>query len=973
MSHHASSTPEPAPRVYTRRSAGLSRLSWQHDRVGENLTGDTDASAPADCLFCKIVAGDIPGDVVHETERTVAFRDLNPQAPTHVLVVPRDHYPNAAALAAGDPQASAELVCAAAAVAAARGPRRLPAGLQHRRRGRPDRVPHPPARARRPADDLAAGMTAGCAPALPRALAAAAATVLLAACGLGDSGGDAARPGGRLGRARPRPPAPRRRPTPTRPHGHGPRGRRRQPHPAEAAARGGEAGDAGDAGALHALGAHRRRHRRLPLLPARPEARRGRLPHRHQRAARATPTWCTTSSCSACRRTRSREAEPIDAADAGPGLDLLRRHRRRPADPASSTTRRGSAPGPRAASEPCTARASAPGSAKGTQVVMQVHYNLLAGDDARHLAPPSCGSRPADAELTPAARRCCCRRRSSCPAGPSTTTARCATATAAIGGRQGPLRRRSPGPPPTCSTSCAAAEPAAGEHDVVHPDDQPADDDPRPSPATCTCSAARSGSRSTPARPGRGRCSTSRSGTSTTREPGRSSRCSSKPGDTVKVTCRHVQWLRDQLPVVRGPAGAVRRVGRGHHRRDVPRHPAGHPSLTWALRPPAARNMEVARTPTGRPPAWASMTDSAPAPRDRSVPHATRHTVVVPNSINMVSLLGPGDEHLALIEQAFDADVHVRGNRITLHGEPARGRPRRAAARRAGDDHPHRPGRHHRDRRAGARDAARGDHRAPGRRAVPQHPVQPRPHDPAQDAEPEALRRLDRQAHDHLRHRPRRHRQDLPGDGQGRAGAAGQEGQPDHPDPPGGRGGRAARLPARHAQREDRPLPAAAVRRAARHDRPRDDPQAAGGRDHRGRPAGLHARPDAQRRVHHPRRGAEHLARADEDVPDPARLRLQDRGHRRRHPGRPAQRHRSPACGSSRGSSTASRTSSSTGSPATTSSGTGWSARSSRRTTSSTPAASATAGTPDARAAASEHRGAQRVRARARRPAARRR
>jgi phosphate starvation-inducible PhoH-like protein len=49
----------------------------------------------------------------------------------------------------------------------------------------------------------------------------------------------------------------------------------------------------------------------------------------------------------------------------------------------------------------------------------------------------------------------------------------------------------------------------------------------------------------------------------------------------------------------------------------------------------------------------------------------TKHTVTVPNSINMVSLLGPGDEHLALIEKAFDADVHVRGNRVTLEGPPA--------------------------------------------------------------------------------------------------------------------------------------------------------------------------------------------------------------------------------------------------------------------------------------------------------------
>ena len=48
----------------------------------------------------------------------------------------------------------------------------------------------------------------------------------------------------------------------------------------------------------------------------------------------------------------------------------------------------------------------------------------------------------------------------------------------------------------------------------------------------------------------------------------------------------------------------------------------------------------------------------------------TRHTVVVPASINMVSLLGPGDEHLRIIEDAFTADIHVRGNEITLHGDP---------------------------------------------------------------------------------------------------------------------------------------------------------------------------------------------------------------------------------------------------------------------------------------------------------------
>jgi len=74
-----------------------------------------------DCLFCKIVAGEIPGDIVHVTERTVAFRDVNPQAPTHVLVVPKAHHADAADLAAADPQASAELLTTAAAVAAAEG------------------------------------------------------------------------------------------------------------------------------------------------------------------------------------------------------------------------------------------------------------------------------------------------------------------------------------------------------------------------------------------------------------------------------------------------------------------------------------------------------------------------------------------------------------------------------------------------------------------------------------------------------------------------------------------------------------------------------------------------------------------------------------------------------------------------------------------------------------------------------------
>ena len=46
---------------------------------------------PVECIFCKIVSGDIPSEKVHEDDEVIAFRDLNPQAPVHLLVVPRKH------------------------------------------------------------------------------------------------------------------------------------------------------------------------------------------------------------------------------------------------------------------------------------------------------------------------------------------------------------------------------------------------------------------------------------------------------------------------------------------------------------------------------------------------------------------------------------------------------------------------------------------------------------------------------------------------------------------------------------------------------------------------------------------------------------------------------------------------------------------------------------------------------------------
>ncbi|GHD98750.1 histidine triad nucleotide-binding protein [Streptomyces alanosinicus] len=71
-----------------------------------------------DCLFCKIAAGHIPATIVRETETTVAFRDINPQAPTHILVIPKVHYENAATLAAEAPQAAADVLRETAEVAA---------------------------------------------------------------------------------------------------------------------------------------------------------------------------------------------------------------------------------------------------------------------------------------------------------------------------------------------------------------------------------------------------------------------------------------------------------------------------------------------------------------------------------------------------------------------------------------------------------------------------------------------------------------------------------------------------------------------------------------------------------------------------------------------------------------------------------------------------------------------------------------
>jgi histidine triad (HIT) family protein len=74
-----------------------------------------------DCLFCKIVAGEIPSTKVFEDETTYAFRDIVPQASTHVVVIPRAHYPTAAAMAEADPALAGAVLATAGTVAALEG------------------------------------------------------------------------------------------------------------------------------------------------------------------------------------------------------------------------------------------------------------------------------------------------------------------------------------------------------------------------------------------------------------------------------------------------------------------------------------------------------------------------------------------------------------------------------------------------------------------------------------------------------------------------------------------------------------------------------------------------------------------------------------------------------------------------------------------------------------------------------------
>lgn len=74
-----------------------------------------------ECLFCRIVSGDLDADIVHRDERCVAFDDVNPQAPTHVLVVPRRHVSTLNDLGGDDESLIGHLVTVARDIAQERG------------------------------------------------------------------------------------------------------------------------------------------------------------------------------------------------------------------------------------------------------------------------------------------------------------------------------------------------------------------------------------------------------------------------------------------------------------------------------------------------------------------------------------------------------------------------------------------------------------------------------------------------------------------------------------------------------------------------------------------------------------------------------------------------------------------------------------------------------------------------------------
>ncbi|MGA0010691.1 MAG: histidine triad nucleotide-binding protein [Candidatus Nanopelagicales bacterium] len=74
-----------------------------------------------DCLFCRIASGEIPADIIARSDRALAFRDIEPQAPVHVLVIPIEHYDDVPSVADADPALAGEMLGLAADVARQEG------------------------------------------------------------------------------------------------------------------------------------------------------------------------------------------------------------------------------------------------------------------------------------------------------------------------------------------------------------------------------------------------------------------------------------------------------------------------------------------------------------------------------------------------------------------------------------------------------------------------------------------------------------------------------------------------------------------------------------------------------------------------------------------------------------------------------------------------------------------------------------
>jgi len=74
-----------------------------------------------DCIFCKIVRGEIPAEIVHQDEHTIAFKDIHPAAPVHVLVVPRKHIPSLDDITPADQDLLGRMLVAASRIAKAQG------------------------------------------------------------------------------------------------------------------------------------------------------------------------------------------------------------------------------------------------------------------------------------------------------------------------------------------------------------------------------------------------------------------------------------------------------------------------------------------------------------------------------------------------------------------------------------------------------------------------------------------------------------------------------------------------------------------------------------------------------------------------------------------------------------------------------------------------------------------------------------